>query len=39
MITSKLSAKRQSTIPGEVLKFLGPRAGDPIGYESPRVRS
>ncbi|MGH6932550.1 MAG: AbrB/MazE/SpoVT family DNA-binding domain-containing protein [Dongiaceae bacterium] len=30
-VTSKLSVKSQSTIPGEVRKILGLKAGDTIG--------
>jgi bifunctional DNA-binding transcriptional regulator/antitoxin component of YhaV-PrlF toxin-antitoxin module len=33
VITSKLSVKGQSTIPGKVRQFLGLKAGDSIGYE------
>ena len=33
MVTSKVSVKGQSTIPGEIRKFLGLRAGDTIGFE------
>jgi AbrB family looped-hinge helix DNA binding protein len=33
MITSKLSIKGQSTIPGEVRTALGLKPGDTIGYE------
>jgi antitoxin PrlF len=33
MVTSKISVKGQSTIPGEIRKFLGLKAGDTIGFE------
>ena len=33
MVTSKVSVKGQSTIPGEIRKFLGLKAGDTIGFE------
>ncbi len=33
MVTSKVSIKGQSTIPGEIRKFLGLKAGDTIGFE------
>ena len=33
MVMSKVSVKGQSTIPGEIRKFLGLKAGDTIGFE------
>ena len=33
MVTSKVSVKGQTTIPGEIRKFLGLKAGDTIGFE------
>lgn len=33
MVTSKITVKGQSTIPGAIRKFLGLKPGDTIGFE------